>query len=100
MRKLLMILVIAFTCDILNAQPFTWMNGTSSLNIPGQYGTQGIPSTANTPGARRGAGYCRDKSGNFWLFGGEGYDHIGNFDKLNDLWKYNPLTNEWTWVKG
>ncbi len=30
---------------------------------------------------------------------GEGFTPNG-FGWLNDLWKYNPATNEWTWVKG
>lgn len=38
--------------------------------------------------------------GNLWLFGGEGFDSNSNFANVNDLWKYNPSTNEWTWMSG
>ena len=31
--------------------------------------------------------------------GGEGF-YTGGSGKLNDLWKYNPVTNQWTWIKG
>ena len=61
------------------------------------------------PGSRlcrqrpRGAivsGGWTDSRGNLWLFGGEGYDSIGARGYLNDLWEFNPSTNEWTWVSG
>jgi hypothetical protein len=37
-------------------------------------------------------------SGNFWLFGGTGYDSTGTGGALNDLWEYN--NGEWTWISG
>jgi hypothetical protein len=40
-----------------------------------------------------------DASGNFWLFGGEGYSSSGQY-VLNDLWKYNVGADQWTWVGG
>src|SRR5204863_3911746 len=36
-----------------------------------------------------------DPNGNFWIF--SGYTAV-NF--YNDLWKYDPVINQWTWVKG
>jgi N-acetylneuraminic acid mutarotase len=47
-----------------------------------------------------GAASWLDSSGNFWLFGGSGYDSAGYSDLLNDLWKYDPEANEWTWISG
>ncbi len=41
-----------------------------------------------------------DSSGNLWLFGGDGFDANGNSGYLNDLWEFNPSTNEWTWMGG
>jgi N-acetylneuraminic acid mutarotase len=72
---------------------WTWMGGSDNLiyPLPAVYGTLGTPADANFPGARQGATTWTDSSGNFWLFGGSG---------LNDLWKYNPSTNQWTWVTG
>lgn len=79
---------------------WAWMGGDSVLNTPGVYGTQGVPSPQNKPGGRNGAAYWTDKDGNFWLFGGN-YNYGGlDFGGLNDLWKYDPVTNLWTWVKG
>jgi hypothetical protein len=72
---------------------WTWMGGDSIVNVQGMYGTRGIPSPNNKPGAR--SAYCSWYS-NFklWLFGGnETYYH-------NDLWSFDPFTSEWTWVSG
>ena len=70
-------------------------------NQLGVYGTQGTPAAANIPGARHEAVTWIDLSGNLWLFGGEGEDSMGTTNGiLNDLWMYNPTSNQWTWVTG
>ncbi len=74
---------------------WTWMKGSNLPNQLAVYGTQGVEAAANTPGARMA--WCRwtDTDGNFWLFGG------GDFtNSLNDMWRFNPTTNNWTWVSG
>ena len=50
------------------------------------------PSTFPIPGTirvqeRRGSAFI-DSRGNFWLFGGEGYDLNGNHGELNDMWEF------------
>lgn len=82
------------------AQDFTWLKGSNLTAQFGKYGITGVPHATNTPGARDGAVTWTDASGNFWLFGGDGYDYIGNYGLLSDLWKYNVTTNQWTFVKG
>ena len=47
-----------------------------------------------------GLSVVTDSSGNFWLFGGNGYDSTGNTANLNDLWMFNPTNKTWTWVSG
>ena len=80
---------------------WTWMKGPSATNQAGVYGTKGVPSAANYPGSRSwGACTWVDKAGNFWLFGGGPYNAVGNGGRLNDLWKYDVTTNEWTWMNG
>ncbi|MCE3226909.1 MAG: Kelch repeat type 2-containing protein [Bacteroidetes bacterium] len=79
---------------------WTWVKGPNTFNQGGTYGTQGVSSSANVPGGRYYSSSWIDNSGNFWLFGGMGYSGSSILDDLNDLWKYNPLTNEWTWMKG
>jgi N-acetylneuraminic acid mutarotase len=84
---------------------WTWMGGSSSLGPnqsyqPGVYGTLGVPSSANVPGGRGAAMSWTDSSGNAWLFGGERFDPAGYDAYLNDLWEFNPSTNEWAWEGG
>lgn len=79
--------------------PWTWMKGDNTVNQLGVYGTQGVANLNNKPGARNFSTTWRDTTGNLWLFGGMGYE-TNSLGYLNDLWKYNPSTNNWTWVKG
>jgi Chitobiase/beta-hexosaminidase C-terminal domain len=64
---------------------WSWMGGSNSI-------------LGNIPGARSGTTRWTDQSGNLWLFGGS-YNRsmIGEF---NDLWKFSPSTDEWTWMGG
>lgn len=77
---------------------WTWMKGNNTINNSGTYGTMGTAAPANSPGSRWSSVSWIDNSGNFWVFGGQGFDAFGSFGRLNDLWKYDG-TN-WTWVSG
>jgi N-acetylneuraminic acid mutarotase len=79
---------------------WTWIGGSSTLNASGVYGTQGVASMSNVPGARLYAVSWIDLSGNLWLFGGMGIDVSGNPGVLNDLWEFNPAAGTWQWVNG
>ena len=91
---------------------WTWVGGQSPATDPqlngfyagmdyqGVYGTQGVAASANFPGSRELANAWVDSAGNFWLFGGDGYDKSRNYGLLSDLWEFNPTTNQWTWVSG
>jgi N-acetylneuraminic acid mutarotase len=79
---------------------WTWMGGSSTINQSGVYGILRTPSKGNIPGARSSAASWTDSSGHFWLFGGWGMDGNGVYSALNDLWEFNPSTNEWTWMGG
>ena len=79
------------------AKTWTWVSGSNTLNAVGIYGTQGTPAAGNVPGARSNSVSWIDSSGNLWLFGG---NSAGAGGGLNDLWKFNPSTDEWTWVDG
>jgi N-acetylneuraminic acid mutarotase len=74
--------------------------GSITANQAGIYGTLGQPAFGNVPGARSEAVTVTDKSGNLWLFGGDGYDSAGISGNLGDLWKFNTATGQWTWVSG
>ena len=79
---------------------WTWDGGPNTANASGVYGTQGSAAAGNLPGARYDASSWTDSSGDFWLFGGIGYDSSGVTGYLNDLWRYSPSTGLWTWVGG
>lgn len=79
---------------------WTWKSGSNLVNQYGVYGTEGVAAPNNVPGARFGANSWVDASGNLWLFGGFGWDPTGIVGLLNDLWRYSPTTNTWTWMSG
>lgn len=92
-----------------SAGEWTWMAGSNiaDQNLQeqlGVYGTLGVPSPSNTPGARFGAATWTDANGDFWLFGGDGQDAYGRCGgstppcNLSDLWRY--ANGEWTWMGG
>ena len=79
---------------------WTWISGSNAANQAGTYGTQGVASPSNVPGAKARVASWTDDSGQLWLFGGFGFISPGNYGDFNDLWKYDPITREWTWVSG
>ena len=80
------------------------MGGSSTVGPdngrPGVYGTLGTPAPGNVPGGRYGAVSWTDSSGHLWLFGGYGVPSNWGVYELNDLWEFNPSTNEWAWMGG
>jgi len=90
--------------DLWKFSPTTMMwTNFSFKNVPlnGVYGTLGVPAPTNAPGARYDAVSWTDQSGNLWLFGGDPYYlNDDGFHRFNDLWRYDPIANEWTWEGG
>ena len=99
---LLLFFSVYLNAQITTSSQWTWMKGDSTINSSGVYGTKGVSAASNKPGARQGSATWTDASGNFWLFGGRGNDAVIPPTRLllNDLWKYDLATNEWTWVSG
>ncbi len=81
---------------------WTWVSGDSIAGKFGIYGKKGIPDAANKPRSRLGAVSWTDTSNNVWIFGGYNEGRMPDYDNeyLNDLWKYNTVTNIWTWMSG
>ncbi|TDU80882.1 Calx-beta domain-containing protein [Prosthecobacter fusiformis] len=84
----------------ITTQEWTWMKGPSTIKAVGTYGAQGVATASTIPGSRSDASAWVDKNGMFWLFGGNGIGLTGGAGDLNDLWKYDPSANLWTWVRG
>ncbi len=81
---------------------WTWVSGCNTVpcDQSGIYGTEGTAASTNVAGGRVVSVSWVDEGGNFWLFGGQGYDSTGQNYYLNDLWEYAPATKQWTWVSG
>jgi len=80
---------------------WTWMSGSNLTKQKGVYGPPGVFKAVNKPGARAMGGSFTDASGNFWLFGGQGYGYNKDtLGQLNDLWKYDPNINKWAFING
>jgi N-acetylneuraminic acid mutarotase len=79
---------------------WTWMSGSNMPGAAGAYGTQELAAAGNLPGARFYAVSWADRSGNLWLFGGQGNDSTDSTGGLNDLWRYNLSSGLWTWMSG
>lgn len=76
-----------------NINEWTWVSGSNLISGKGGVsGSKGVPSKNNYPSERvYGAACWTDSIGDLWLYGGS---------SRNDLWRYNILNNEWTWMDG
>ena len=99
---LLILVLLGFHSSAVNAQTneWTWMGGNITTGGFGVYGTIGTPAAENIPGGRSQPVSWVDSKGNFWLFGGLGFDSKGQVGYLNDLWEFDPATNQWKWTAG
>ena len=83
---------------------WTLVSGSAVVNQNGVYGTQGAAGAGNVPGARRIASSWVGQDGSLWLFCGQGLGELAtsgaSVGDLNDLWRYNPVSGQWTWVRG
>ena len=77
-----------------------WMNGDTTENTTSNHGIKGVSNSTNHPGASAYSASWKDNSGNFWMYGGNGYDDYRYYQGLSELWKYNPNLNEWVWIAG
>lgn len=77
---------------------WTFIKGGTLSGQNGIYGLQGVSNAINCPGAREYHSSWDDHNGNFWLFGGWGFDENLTFGRLNDLWKfYQPKISGYVW---
>ena len=91
----------------ISTNQWTWMNGNRRDFMKPVYGTKGVASTANNPGARAGGYGWTDAAGNLWLMGGQGLVRkccnqfgVAEYGQARDIWKYEIATGIWTWMAG
>jgi hypothetical protein len=89
---------VQVACANQTARAWTWESGLNSGTEMGTYGTEGMAAPSNIPGSRSESVGWTDKSGNLWVFGGDGLDSKGTAGALGDLWEYSA--GEWTWEAG
>jgi N-acetylneuraminic acid mutarotase len=68
--------------------------GLERTNVVGVNGVLGVSAATNFPSARAGAVASLAPDGKLMLFGGAG---SGAF---NDVWLFDPVLSNWTWLKG
>lgn len=84
----------------ISTKKWVWVRKYTSTST-GDYSAGLGNVSPNGPGKRAGATSWTDNNGIFWLFGGFGYgESLSNAGMLNDLWQYNPYTDEWRWMAG
>jgi len=90
-----------------NMQSNNWSYVKKPNNgVLSNFGTIGVENSNNFPPGLNNPEYWKDDSGNFWMFGGYLSDptatssYLGKKAFLNTLWKFNKVTNNWTWMKG
>jgi gliding motility-associated-like protein len=79
----------------ISTNEWTWMKGSSIGANTGTYGTLGVEAASNEPPCRWSYTKWRDINDNFYIFAGG--DASTDY---NDVWKYNPITNNWSWISG
>lgn len=95
-KLLLLFVTVCIYVPMQSQGTWVWVSGSSTINTSGNFGTQGVPSTANHPGGLYECANWRDAAGNMWIYGGR----AAAGPVFSDMWKFNPYTLEWTWIKG
>jgi alpha-tubulin suppressor-like RCC1 family protein len=90
-------------CDLWKFNPtnkrWTWVAGLNTTCTTGVYGTKSVGDVNNHPGGRLGSNmWTSTTSGTvfIWVFGGQ----TDSSTYYNDLWKFNTVNYQWTWVNG
>ena len=101
--KLIYTLILSFPLFVFSqAGEWAWMKGNPQWwsDDQGDYGFKGVAAATNNPPCRYACGYWTYTTGYFWVYGGVFVDGTGPEFTLNDMWEFDPLTNNWTWING
>ncbi len=85
----------------ISSNNWTWIKGDTILHVAAKYGTRGVADSNNNPGAIVFQQDCY-LNGKLYVFGGrtQMFPSSGSFwrRECNELWEYDHLTNNWTWL--
>ncbi len=86
---------------VLNRTPlwWTWVGGSKVINTFGVYGVQNVLS-GGWPGGRKDHAAAFDGVLNVYIHGGFGFGRSGGNGPMNDLWRFDLASREWTWIGG
>ncbi|MBP6455136.1 MAG: gliding motility-associated C-terminal domain-containing protein [Chitinophagaceae bacterium] len=80
----------------ISTDQWAWQSGGQGVST-GNFGTKGVSSPTNLPPGRGSYTKWKDGKNNLFIFGGIDFSITG---MRNDVWKFDMLTKEWTWVSG
>lgn len=85
----------------IGTNTWTRFGGPDVINAPWSGGTRYMSSSRIWPSARFGAAGWKSTDGKLWFVGGDGNTALrGNEGYLNDVWNFDPVTGQWTWLNG
>ncbi|MEJ1931591.1 kelch repeat-containing protein [Nostoc sp. NIES-2111] len=80
---------------------WSWIKGDTLYDVLASPGVQGIPSSTNNPQGLTACHTWQGRDGMLWLWGGRRKTPTGvGVNIFADLWRFDPATNQWTWMKG
>ena len=98
LKLLFCALLITITPVLADGQGWMWANGNSSS--PNGFGQAGIANPLNTPGQSYARNTWTDLDGNLWTYGGGHTSPASTNSVGSDLWKYDIITNQWSFISG
>ena len=75
---------------------WTWIKGNNEPN--NTVDALGLSKESNNPSSRFSSASWSGRDGKFYLFGGRLTN--SNENLLGDLWRFDPKSKEWVWLKG
>jgi N-acetylneuraminic acid mutarotase len=80
---------------------WTRFGGSNLMNATMVTGMRGVGSNRIWPASRFAATTWTSSDGKLYMFGGDGRTvSWGNSGYLSDIWNFDPVTGQWTWLSG
>ncbi|KAI3657742.1 hypothetical protein MP638_004346 [Amoeboaphelidium occidentale] len=81
---------------------WSWVSGKLTSNAPGVFGELGVPGNGAEPPNLFSFAYGYDiNARQMYVFGGGSYvSGVGGFKKYSQMWRYDVMSGNWTWMNG